>query len=137
ADRVDPGRLLVGVNPDKAVKIGKPGPVVIGVAFAPDGLAGFVGDELERAGAGDVLLVPVRILVESGLAVDPRIRIGKRWQEGIGREFQPEYDRRRVRRLDLVDHRKIALTRAGDAFRREDDLVPARHYIRRRQQRPV
>ena len=64
--------------------------VVVRVAHALDRLAGFVADELERAGAHDVLLVPVGVLVEHFLLVDPVIGIGERRQEGAGGEFQVE-----------------------------------------------
>ena len=81
ADRVDPDRLLVGEDADEAVEIGQSLVVVVGVALALDRLADLVVRELERAGAHDVLLVPVRILVEDLLLVDEGEGVGERRQE--------------------------------------------------------
>src|SRR5207248_7104962 len=71
ADGLDPGDLLGGVDADKPVKIGQSLMVVIGIALALDRLTGVVGDEFERPRAFDVLLVPMDVLVEFRLAVDP------------------------------------------------------------------
>ena len=49
ADRIDPGRLLVGEDPLERVEIGQPLMVVVGVAHPTDRLAGLILDELERA----------------------------------------------------------------------------------------
>ncbi|HEV8031867.1 MAG TPA: hypothetical protein VGP42_12695 [Stellaceae bacterium] len=137
ADRVDPGRLLVGENALEPVEVGQPGMVVIRVANPGDRLAGLVGDELERARSQDVLLVPMRVLVEVLLLVDEGERVGERRQEGAGGKFQPEDDSLWVRRLDPVHHHVPALARADDALRREDDVLPARLDIGRGQRRSV
>ena len=129
ADRVDPGRLLVGVDPDKAVEVGQFLPEVVGIAFALDRLPGLVGNELEGAGPHDVLLVPVRVLLQNLLLVDVGEGVGERRQECRGREFEAEHDGFRVGRLDLVDHQVIALARAEHSLRRKDDLVPARCHV--------
>ncbi len=64
ADRLDPHRLLVGIDSGEAVEIGQPFMVVIGVPLALDRLADLVIDEFERARAEDIPLIPTRILVE-------------------------------------------------------------------------
>ena len=137
ADRVDAGGLLGRVDCGEAVEIGQALAVVIGVAGAGDRLAGLVADEFERAGAEDVLLVPVLVLVEDRLLVDVGERVGEARQESRGRVFEPEDDGLRVRRLNLVDHREIGLAGAGDTLRRADDAAPARHHVGRAQRRAV
>ena len=111
--------------------------VVIRVALAPDRLARLVADQLEGARTHDVFLVPARVPVEDLLLVDPGVGIGERRQKSAGRKFETEHHGQRVRHLDLVDHDVEALTRAGDAFRRIDDLAPARCDIDGCQRRPV
>src|ERR1700730_1735578 len=63
ADRLNPNRLLVGINADEAVEIGPPLMVIIGVLHTLDRLADLIVDEFERARAENVLLVPARVLV--------------------------------------------------------------------------
>ena len=137
ADRVDACRLLVGIDRGKAVEIGERRVVVIRVSHAGDGLPGLVMGEFERAGAENVLLVPVRILVEDRLFVDPVERVGDRRQEGGGREFEPEEDRRGIGRLDLVNHQEIGDARAQDALGRKDDRPKCRRDIFGGQRRAV
>ena len=130
ADRVDADRLLGGEDADEAVEIGQALVVIVGVAHALDRLAGLVAGELERAGAHDVLLVPVRVLVEDLLLVDPGEGVGERRQKRGGREFQLEHDGRRVGRLDLVDHdRNSSRARSVTPSGGKDDLVPARRHV--------
>jgi hypothetical protein len=71
ADGFDPHRLLVGIDAGDPIEIGQTLMIVIRVTFALDRLTCLVVDELERAGAHDVLLVPAGILVEDFLLVDP------------------------------------------------------------------
>ena len=104
ADRLDPHRLLVGIDAGEAVEIRQPFVVIIGVPLALDRLADLVIDEFERAGAENVLLVPARVLVENLLLVDEIERVGERRQKRAGREFEMKDDGARVGRLDLVDH---------------------------------
>ncbi len=125
ADCVEPGRLLWRKDPDDGVEIRQPRVVVVRVALAPDRLAGLVADQLEGAGAHDVLLVPARIAVEDFLLVDPGVGVGERRDEGAGREFEAKHDSVRVGCLDRVDHDVEGLPCAGDAGRRADDLAPA------------
>src|SRR5262249_60764612 len=61
-DGVDADRLLGREDAGEAVEIRLPRIIVVGVAYALDRLADLVARELERAGAHDVLFVPVRIL---------------------------------------------------------------------------
>ena len=137
ADRLDPDRLLVGIDRGEAVEIGQVLVVIIGVAHAPDRLAGLVAGEFEGAGAHHVPLVPVRVLVEDRLLVDPVERVGERRQEGAGREFQVKHDGRRIGRLDLVDHQVIGRPRAEHPLARKDHLVPARRDVGGGQRRTV
>ena len=71
----------------------------------------------------------MRVAVEDFLFVDEGVGIGERGQKRRRGEFQAEYDCFRVRRLDRLDHRIIAAAHAEDAFRRVDDLVPARGHV--------
>src|SRR5207237_2968337 len=115
-DRLDADRLLVGIDPDEAVEIRQSFAVIIGVALALDRLAGLIAGEFERAGAQYILLVPMRVLIEDLLFVDPRKGIGEGGQKGAGGKLQTERNGRRVGRFDLVDHTVKALARAGDAW---------------------
>src|SRR5712691_10853232 len=72
----------------------------------------------------------MRILVERGLFVDPVVWTGERRQEGARREIEAEDDSAGVRRVDLFDHHEMTLPRAGDAFRRVDEFLPARRHVR-------
>src|SRR5271155_4234093 len=137
ADRLDADRLLVGIYPGKAVEVRQPRTEVVGVALTLDRLAGIVADELERARAEDVLFVPVRVLVEDFLFIDPGIGVGQRRQKRVGGELQPENHGGRIGGLDFVHHDEVTLSGADDALRREDDLIPARRDILRRQWRAV
>src|SRR5581483_7613940 len=56
ADRVDPGRLLVGVDTDEPVEVREAGDEIIRVAHALDRLPGLVPGEFERARAHHVFL---------------------------------------------------------------------------------
>src|SRR5262249_38614500 len=87
-DGVDANRLLGREDAGEAVEIRLPRMIVVGVAYALDRLADLVARELERAGAHDVLFVPMRILVEDRLLVDPGEGIGQRRQESAGRELR-------------------------------------------------
>src|SRR5260221_1224629 len=136
-DRIKASGLFRCQDPDYAVEIRQARMVVVGIALALDRLAGLVADQLEGAGAENVFLVPVRILIEGLFLVDPRIRVGECRQKGVGREFQAEDNRQRIRRLDLVDHYIEALAGAGDALRWVDDFAPARGHVIRGQQRTV
>jgi hypothetical protein len=137
ADRIDAGRLLVGVDRDEAVEIGQALLIIVRVAHPGDGLTGLVMGEFEGAGAEDVLLVPVRVLVEDGFLVDPVERVGDRRQKRGGGKFEPEYDGCGIGRLDLVDHQKIGDAGAEDALRREDDRAEGRGHVIGGQHRPV
>ena len=137
ADRLDPDRLLVGIDRGEAVEIGQVLVVIVGVAHPLDRLAGLVAGEFEGAGAHHILFVPVRVLVEDRLLVDPVERIGQCRQEGAGREFEMEHDGRGIGRLDLVDHQVIGGARAEHPLAREDDLVPAGRHIGGGQRRTV
>ena len=92
ADRVELRRLLRRVNAIEAVQIRQPLVVVIGVAHPGDLLAGFVAGELERPGPQDVVLVPVDVLVEHLLLVDPVVRVGECRQKCAGGELQVNDD---------------------------------------------
>src|SRR5271165_282664 len=128
-DRFDAKGLLVGIDAVKTVEIGQPLVIIIGVLHPLDRLADLVRGEFERPRAHDVFFVPVRILVEDRLLVDPVVRIGEGGQKRGGGELQTENHRGRVRRLDLIDHHEEALARAGYSLRWVDDLVPARHHV--------
>src|SRR5208283_566802 len=112
--------------PGKAIEIGQTLMIVVGVALTLDRLANIVADEFEWAGAENVLLVPVRVLVEDRLLVNPSIGIGQSRQERVGGEFKPKDHGDRIGDLDLVDHDEIALSGADHPRWREDDLVPDR-----------
>src|SRR5215471_15461816 len=90
AYRVEPHRLLVGIDRRKAVKIRQSFAIIIGIADPSDRLASLVFGEFEGAGTEDVLLVPARVLVEDFLLVDERERVGERRQKSVGREFKME-----------------------------------------------
>src|SRR5262249_40615110 len=137
ADRVDPHRLLGRKDADEPVEIGLPRAIIVLIAYPLDRLAYVVTRELEWAGAHDVLLVPVRILIENLFLVDPGVGIGERRQKCVGRELQPEHHGRRIGRLDLVDHDEIALSRARYAIGGTDDRLPARRNVRGSERRAV
>src|SRR5205085_5208328 len=126
-------RLLSGIDINESVNDRNSYAVIIGVALALDRLAGLIAGEFERAGAQYILLVPMRVLIEDLLFVDPRKGIGEGGQKGAGGKLQTERNGRRVGRFDLVDHHVKALARAGDACGRLDDLVPARCHVGSRQ----
>src|SRR5262245_37950212 len=128
---------LGATMPVKPSRLRLPRMIIVGVAYALDRLADLVARELERAGAHDVLFVPVRILVEDRLLVDPGEGIGQRRQEGAGRELQAEHHGRWIGRLQLVDDGIVALARARNAFRRAYDLAPARRHVVGGERRPV
>src|ERR1051326_5843948 len=100
--------------------------VVVGVSLAGDGLPGLVTHEFERARSEDVFFVPVLILIESRFFINIREWIGERREKGSRGEFEPEHDRARVGRFDLVHHRVEGLPRAGNTGWRTDDTLPAR-----------
>ncbi len=105
--------------------------MVIALVFhARDEGARLVLDELERARAVDVLLVPgIAVLGEVLIRVDEVERRGHRRQERARRKLQFEDHRVVVGHLDSVDHLVEGLARRSDAFRREDDLVVGRDDI--------
>ena len=111
--------------------------MVVLVAHGLPFLAGHVLDELERAGAVDVLGVPVTLLGD----VLGRVNgiVGQReigWIEGV-RLVHVEHDRVIVRRLDRFDAGEQRLPRRDDAFRRITQAVVAGLDVLRRQRRPV
>src|SRR5262249_54149580 len=112
-----------------AVEIRQSLVIIFLVALPLDRLAKFVTDKSERAGAEDALLVPVGVLVEDLLLVDPGEGVGERRQKGAGREFETEDYGQRVGRLYFVDHDVKTLARAGHAGGRIDDLAPARGHV--------
>src|SRR5215471_3349411 len=71
ADRLDANCLLLGKYPGKAIEIRTPLMEVVRVALTLDRLSGIVIDEFKRTGAENVLFVPVGVLVEDRLLVDP------------------------------------------------------------------
>src|SRR5439155_11873427 len=75
ADRVDPHRLLFGIDAGEPVEIRQPLIIIIGVLDPLDRLADLVRDKFERARAEDVLLVPAGVPVESLLLVDPAVGV--------------------------------------------------------------
>ena len=123
--------------PTNPVQVWLPLVVVVRVAFAPDRLAQFVADEPERSAAHDVLLVPARVFVDDVLFVNDGIWIGERRQECQRRELQVEHHGRRIGRADCIDHVVPGLARAGVAFWRVDDLIPACRHIGGRERRTV
>src|SRR5205823_7256491 len=62
ADRIDAGRQLRRVYRGEAIEIRQSLMVVIGVAFAGDGLSGLVTHEFEGPRAENVLFVPMLVL---------------------------------------------------------------------------
>jgi hypothetical protein len=92
-------------------------------------LPGLIFLKPEGARAHDVLLEPVRVLVEQRFLVVERVGIGERRQKRGRREFQVKDDRFRVGRLNLIDHRVVTAARADETVGRIDDLVPARRNI--------
>ena len=64
ANCLDSHGLLIGEYPGKAVEVRQALTKVVGVALTLDRLAGIVGDKSARARAENILLVPVRVLVE-------------------------------------------------------------------------
>ena len=129
ADRLDPNRLLIGVDAGEPVEIREPPVIIVGVLDPLDRLSGLVRSELERTGAHNVLLVPAGILVEDRFLVDPVIGVGEGGEKCAGGELQPEDHGCRIGCLDLVDHHEKALTRAGHPFGWVDDLLPTRHHV--------
>src|SRR5262249_42563514 len=129
ADRIELYGLLRRIDPDKAVKVGQPLVVVMGVALSFDQLTGLEFLKDERAGTHDVVFVPVNVLVEDFLLVNPVVRIGERRQERAGSELQVNDDRVFVRRRDVLNHHEIGRTRAQRAFGRKGDLVQARRDV--------
>jgi hypothetical protein len=123
ADCIDPRSLFVGKDADKPIEVGQRLVVIIGVALAPDRLTGLIAGEPEGAGAHDIFLVPMRVLIEDRPLVDPVERAGERGEKGAGREFEAEDDGLGVGRLNLVDHQKVAGARREDALRRKGDRV--------------
>src|SRR5262249_61233894 len=109
AEGTDPYRLLVGVDPGKAVEVGQTLVIIIWVAHTLDRLADLIVDEFERSRAENVLLVPARVLVESFFLIDPTIGVSERRQKRARREFQMEDYGCRIGRLDRVDHHVMAL----------------------------
>ena len=99
--------------------------IIIRVAHALDRLANLVSGEFERSGTHDVLLIPVRVLVEDLLLVNKVIRARQRRHERACRKFEMNDDRVRVRRRDIPDHDEIRRARAQYAFRRKHDHVEA------------
>src|SRR6516162_8497479 len=87
ANCLDPHGLLIGEYPGKAVEVRQALMEVVRVALTLDRLAGVVGYESERTGAENVLLVPVRVLVEDRLFVDPGVGIGQCRQKCVGGEL--------------------------------------------------
>src|SRR5262249_23530793 len=87
-DRLDPDRLLVGIDTDEAVEEGQSLLVIVGVFNSLDRLAGFDRGKFERARAQYVLLVPARIPLEDLLFVDEAEGVGERRKEGARREFE-------------------------------------------------
>src|SRR5271168_2080338 len=63
-DRVDADCLLIGVDAGKAVEIGPPVVIIIGVPHPLDRLTDLVPGELERTGAHYIFLVPTRVFIE-------------------------------------------------------------------------
>src|SRR5947207_3304386 len=60
ADRIEPSCLLRGQDAGDTVEVWQPLVVVVRVTLSSDCLAGLVADQLERARAHDILLVPAR-----------------------------------------------------------------------------
>jgi hypothetical protein len=89
-------------------------------------------DELERARAHHVRLVPAHILGQDVRLVDPAIGGGEADQEGRFGPLEPEPHRRRVGGLDRLHHLVRPLAGGDDPRRREDDLVVARLDVARR-----
>ena len=83
ADRLDPNGLLIGKYPGKAIEVRQALAEVVRVALALDRLANIVAHELERAGAENILFVPMWVLVEDRLFVDPGIGVCQRRQKCI------------------------------------------------------
>src|ERR1051325_53963 len=77
ADRLDPDCLLVGKDAGEAVEVWQTLAIEIRVALAAYRLAGLVAGRFERAGPQDILLVPVRILIEVRLLGDEGERVGE------------------------------------------------------------
>src|SRR4029079_304483 len=71
ANGVDLHGLLRGINADEAVQVRQALVIVIRIALAGDRLADLVLVEDERTGTEDVLLEPMRVLLEDLLGVDP------------------------------------------------------------------
>ncbi len=130
-------RLLLGEDGLEAVEIGLTLDIVVRIALALDEGAGFAPVPNERTGTHDVLLIPMDILVEDRLGIDEVVGVRERRNEGAGRILQLEHDGVVVGRAHAGDRHVECLTRAGHAFRREDDLVVGRHHVFRGERRAI
>ena len=138
ANGLDAHRHVLGDDGPEAVEVGLPLVVVALVLHSVHECTGLMLDELERAGAVHVVLVPVVTMrLQILLAVDPVERGRERGQEGAGRELQIEHDGGVVGRLDRFDHVEERLPRARHALGREDDPVVAGLDVRRGHRRSV
>ena len=137
ADHRDLRRRRGHEHGPEAVEVGLALVPVVGVLLPHHVGALHVLDELEGAGAHDVLLVPVDVLGQCVRLVDEVVGRGQGEEEGALRVLQAEAHRGRVRRLDHLDRPVLALAARPDALRREDDLVVGRLDVFRRHLGPV
>ena len=120
-----------------AVEIGPVFDEVVGVPLALERRAARVALELEGAGAHDVVLEVVRILVEVLLRKDDVRRRGEVCQKGRRRELQLEDDGAWIRGFHARHRRVVMLPDAADPFGRKEDLVVASLDVGGRQRRAV
>ena len=137
ADRGDLGGVRADEERAVAVEVGLALVPVVRILLADPVRTLDVLDEHERAGAHDVLLVPVHVLRQDVGLVDEVPGRGERLQEGSRRPLELEAHRVGVGRLHRLDHRVGGLADACDVGRREDDLVVGGLDVPRRHVAPV